>query len=155
MPSVGFCNAQQFSKQNFDFEGFASVALMPLGYLNYKTTVSEQKMPAQSPVAQPTQGNSMAMGAEAVIEGVVKYKERYYFKIRFEQNIFAGLDKQRNIASNRTTNYELGYDVTKNLNVNVNVENNELLLLNQDRHAIDVFNNVGLGIKYKIPYRKQ
>lgn len=154
-PSLGICNSQNFSKGDFDFNTFASMALTPIGYLNYETNISENKMSSPDTKLENKSGNSFAMGAEAVIEGVIKYKNRYYFKIRFEQNVFAGIDKDRNLASNRTTNYELGYLITDHLSININVENNELILLNEDRHAIDVFNNTGLGIKYKIPYRKR
>lgn len=155
MPMVGICRDDEFSKGQFDFETFVSLGMAPIGFLNYDSKVTDNQHPKIDEKDFTAKGNSVAAGAELTLVGVVKYKDRYYFKVRLEQNVLAGVNKDRTLASNRSTKYELGYQFTNRLSAGVQVENNELLLLNQNRHAIDVFNNVGVGLKYQIPYRRE
>lgn len=155
MPMAGICREDQLTKGSFDFESFVSLGLAPIGFMNYKTTVTDNQHPNIDEKDFKNAGQAVAMGAELTLMGVVKYKDRYYFKVRVEQNVLAGLNQDRTLASNRTARYELGYQVTPRLSAGVQVENNELLLLDQNRHAIDVYNNVGVELQYKIPYRKK
>ncbi len=155
MPMLGLCREDEFSKGHFDFNTFVSLGMAPIGFMNYQSKVTDKQHDNISEKDFTGKGSSLAAGAELTLVGVVKYKDRYYFKVSVQQNVLAGANKDRTLASNRITRYELGYNITKKLSAGIQAENNELLLLNQNRHAIDVYNNVGIGLKYQIPYRKK
>jgi hypothetical protein len=62
----------------------------------------------------------------------------------------AGVNRDKVSATNRISHVELGYLVNKHLALNLAAENNELLFHNKDRHAIDVYNIVALGLTYSL-----
>jgi hypothetical protein len=154
IPSISICYNNQVSAGNFDFEGFASVMLAPIGFMAHNTAVTDNQAEGLDPAPYEASGLSYAVGAEAKIEGVAKYKDRYYLKVRVDQSFLRALNSGMHTADNRVSHVELGHNVNKNLSFNVYYHHNELLLMNQNRHAIDVYNNIGVGLKYKIPYRR-
>jgi hypothetical protein len=155
MPMLGICREDEFSKGQFDFETFVSLGMAPIGFINYDSKVTDNQHSHIDEKDFTSKGSSLAAGAELNLVGMFKYKDRYYFKVSVQQNVLLGANKDRTLASNRTTQYEVGFKMTDKLSAGIQAENNELLLLNKNRHAIDVFNNVGLGLKYQIPYRKK
>jgi hypothetical protein len=154
IPSIGICYNHQVSAGNFDFEGFASVMLAPLGLMVHNTNVSDNQAPGLDARTYQENGVNYAVGAEAKLEGVAKYKDHYYLKVKIDQSFLRALNAGMHTADNRVSHVELGHNVNQNLSFNVYYHHNELLLLNQNRHAIDVYNNMGVGLKYKIPYRR-
>jgi hypothetical protein len=154
MANIGACISKEISKDDFDFSGFASHTLAPLGFLDYSSNPSEDSHDNVEKSDYYNKGSTLAFGGELVVRGMAKYKDKYYFKVKVEPNYLAGLTRDKASSANRITHYELGYIVNSSLSINLNIENNELLFHNKDRHAIDVFNTFGLGLVYKTPYRK-
>lgn len=152
-PSAGVCYSKDYQIKEFDFSGFAELNLMPVAFMHYENTLGENTS-SLTPEQVNKSGNAIASGGEIAVEGIAKYKGKYYFKARISQNMVAGFSSDKPYVSNRIGHYELGYFITKELSANVSVQNNELLVHNKDRHAIDVYNIVGVGMKWKIPYKK-
>lgn len=153
-PEFTLCYARGAGWKDFDFSGFAELSLAPIGFMNYKSTLTENNTTATLDQLNKA-GSSLAAGGQLFVEGMVKYNDRYYLKARILQSHFQGFNGDRTFATNRISHFELGYNFNSSLSANFQVENNELILHNKDRHAIDVYNLVGVGLKYKIPVRKK
>lgn len=153
-PTAGVCYSKDYEIKEFDFSGFAELNLMPVAFMHYNNKLGSDNTSSLTPDQVNKSGNAVASGGEIAVEGIAKYKNKYYFKARISQNMVAGFSSDKPYVSNRIGHYELGYFITKELSANVSVENNELLVHNKDRHAIDVYNIVGVGMKWKIPYKK-
>ncbi len=154
-PEVGVCLDKDYQWGNLKLEGFVEATLSPLAVMNYKTKVTENTMPEGDISGLNNAGTILATGGQLKFEGMAKYKDKYYFKVSILQTYHAGLGSDKPSAANRIGVYELGYNVNKNLSVNASIQQNELLFVNKDRHAIDVYNIVGVGLKYKIPAKKK
>ena len=154
-PEIGIC--QNFNKETGDFKlsAFVEGSLAPLGLLTNKSEITDNKMNGADLSYLNKDGVSFAFGGEILIEGMAKYKDKYYFKAKLVQTFNQGIGANKASATNRIGIYELGYVINKNASVNVNIENNELVLQNTDRKAIDVYNIVGVGLKYTIPSKKK
>jgi len=138
-PSVGAKYNVELKKGDFNFDAEVSALAAPVGYLNTNTTIG-----SAAPV------NAAMFGGALKLKSVIRYKNRYYFKIEISQDYFQSMQAKAVSASQRLGHYELGYDVNSRLSANMFASNSELVLVNTDRHAIDVFNSFGLGVKYKI-----
>jgi hypothetical protein len=154
-PEIGVCFDKEYEWKDFKLEGFVEATLAPIAVMNYKSKISENTMPAGDLSGLNKAGTILATGGQLKFEGMAKYKDKYYFKVSILQTYHAGLGADHPSATNRIGHYELGYNVNEKLSVNASVQNNELLLSNKDRHAIDVYNIVGVGLKYKIPKKKK
>jgi hypothetical protein len=154
-PEFGVCFDKEYEWKDFKLEGFVEATLSPLAAMNYKSKIGENTMPAGDLSGLNKAGTVLAAGGQLKFEGMAKYKEKYYFKVSILQTYHAGLGADRVSAANRVGVYELGYNVNDKFSVNASVQQNELLLSNKDRHAIDVYNIVGVGLKYKIPSKKK
>jgi len=149
-PEVGVCFDKSVELNHFDLEGFVEATVAPLALLNYKTQLTTGNLAGLNKT-----GNVLAAGGQITLEGMAKYKDRYYFKVRVQQSYHAGFASDKPSVANRIGHYELGYNVNKNLAVNVSAENNEMMFVDKDRQAIDVYNIVAVGLKYKIPVKKK
>jgi hypothetical protein len=147
---AGICYDFGTTWKDFELAGFIEASVSPLGLLNYKTKVDTESLDKLN-----KQGTTLGFGGEIQMEGVAKYKDHYYFKLKFVQSYNQGINSDKVSATNRMTIYELGYLISKNFSVNLNVENNELTLSNKDRRSIEVYNIVGLGLKYSLPEKKK
>ena len=154
-PEIGVCYDLEKNWGNFNVTGFAQASIAPLALLDYQTKVTENKIDTVSLDKLQKEGATFGFGGEIQIAGVAKYKEKYYFKLKFIQSAQQSLNSAKVSGLNRITQYELGYLINKNFSVNLNVENNELILTDQNRRSIEVYNNVGLGLKYFIPKMKK
>jgi hypothetical protein len=149
-PLVGACWDGSKQMGPFNLAGFTQMSLAPVAFLNYDSRVTENKMNNTNLDQLDKSGKSFAFGGELVVEGVAKYKEQFYFKVRVMQSYMAGVNRDKVSATNRISHVELGYLVNKHLALNLAAENNELLFHNKDRHAIDVYNIVALGLTYSL-----
>jgi hypothetical protein len=154
-PEIGFCLEKEYEWKDFKLEGFIEATLSPIAVLNYKSKLGENTMPTGDLSGLNKAGTILASGGQLKFEGMAKYKDKYYFKVSILQTHHAGLGSDRVSVTNRVGIYELGYNVNENLSFNASVHQNELLFSNKDRHAIDVYNIVGVGLKYKIPSKKK
>lgn len=142
---IGTCIQKDYQVKDFDFSGFAELSLMPVGLMNYTY---------QQVNGDKKSGSALATGGEIAVSGIAKYKGKYYLKAKISQTMTMGFSTDKPSIQNRIGHYELGYIINKNLSANFSVENNELVVLNKDRRAIDVYNIVGVGMQWKIPYKK-
>jgi hypothetical protein len=154
-PAIGACAESEKNWRDFELSGFVQGSLSPVAFLHYETKLTENKMDHAKLDYLNKSGQTFSFGGELVVEGVAKYRDQFYFKVRVEQSYFQGLNRDKASVTNRISHLELGYLVTKNLSLNLNVENNELLFHQKDRHAIDVYNIVGLGLKYSLATQKK
>jgi hypothetical protein len=138
-PNAGAKYDAVYQRGDFDFNAEVLATAAPIGFMKSKTTV-----------IHPTQVKTAMFGGALKLKAVIKYKNRYYFKIEILQDYFQGYQKKAISASNRVGHYELGYLFNKKLAANLFASNSELVLVNTERHAIDVFNSFGLGVKYNI-----
>lgn len=138
-PNVGAKYDTELQKGDFNFDAEVSALAAPVGYLNTNTTIGNTGAI-----------NAAMFGGALKLKSVIRYKNRYYFKIEISQDYYQSISKAAVSASQRLGHYELGYDVNSRLSANMFASNSELVLVNTDRHAIDVFNSFGLGVKYKI-----
>ena len=154
-PEIGVCFDKEYKWKDFKLEGFVEATLSPIAVMNYKSKMGENTMPAGDLSGLNKAGTILATGGQLKFEGMAKYKDKYYFKVSILQTYHAGLGADRVSVANRVGVYEVGYNVNDKLSVNASVQQNELLFSNTDRHAIDVYNIVGVGLKYKIPSTKK
>ena len=154
-PEIGFCLDQEYELKDFKFEGFIEATLSPIAALNYKSKLGANSMPPGDLSGLNKAGTILASGGQLKFEGMAKYRNKYYFKVSILQTHHAGLGSDRVSATNRVGIYELGYNVNEKLSLNASFHQNELLFSNKDRHAIDVYNIVGVGLTYKIPTKKK
>ncbi len=156
-PEVGVCKdfAPKEMAPFLKVEGFADLALKPLGLTvaNYK--VVNQNSPAQFTGMAKQNENQVSVGAKVTLMGIMRYKEKYFLKVRFEQDFSQGLANAPIKTANRRLEAKVGYQVNPNLSVNAGMENNEMVLKNNSRSEIDVSNIGSVGVTYKIPKKKK
>lgn len=153
-PFVGACLDGSKQMGEFNLSGFTQMSLAPVALLNYRSHLTENNMTQTQLDHLNKSGKSYAFGGELVVEGAAKYKEHFYLKVRVMQSSMAAPNRDKASATNRISHVELGYLVNKNLSLHMNYENNELLFHNKDRHAIDVYNIVGVGLTYSLVQAK-
>ena len=153
-PFVGACLDGSKQIGEFNLSGFTQMSLAPLALLNYRTHLIENNMTQTQLDNLNKSGKSYDFGGELVVQGAAKYKEHIYLKVRVMQSYMGAPNQDKASATNRISHVELGYLVSKNLSLHLDYENNELLFHNKDRHAIDVYNILGLGLTYSLVKEK-
>ena len=149
-PFVGACLDGSKQIGEFNLSGFTQMSLAPVALLNYRSHLTENNMTQTQLDHLNKSGKSYAFGGELVVQGVAKYKEHIYLKVRVMQSYMGAPNQDKASVTNRISHVELGYLVSKNLSLHLDYENNELLFHNKDRHAIDVYNILGLGLTYSL-----
>ena len=153
-PFVGACLDGSKQIGEFNLSGFTQMSLAPVALLNYRSHLTENNMTQTQLDHLNKSAKSYAFGGELVVQGAAKYKEHIYLKVRVMQSYMGAPNQDKASATNRISHVELGYLVSKNLSLHLDYENNELLFHNKDRHAIDVYNILGLGLTYSLVKEK-
>jgi hypothetical protein len=146
-PMLGWCYQNGIKiNDDLDLQGFAELSLAPIAFMNHSSSGRETRAKNNS---------GLGAGGEIVIDGIAKYKDNYYLKVRLEQNHLQGLVSNKPSVTNRMLSGRLGYQINSNLSADLGVENTELVFSSEERRAIGVYNMVGVGLTYKIPSRKK
>lgn len=155
-PEIGLC--KKFGSQEIlpftKLEGFADLAVKPLGMMinNYRVVESNSSLSLPD---NETQRMQFSSGGMFRIVGTVTYKDKLYFRLKFDQEYAQGLGSEKVNLANCELELKVGYKVTPRIAVTAGIENNELVVNNNGRRAIDVMNIGSVGVNVNLSKRKK